>query len=137
MKKLLLFFVAFSGLALAQTHTVTLTATPAATQPSGVTVAGYNFYQSPTTGGPYAKIGTSTTTTFTTGILDGGPAGGPGVTYFFVARAFRNPCGNCTPPETQPVESINSVEASALIPAPPLPPPPVPNPPTNLTSQVK
>lgn len=125
-----------SGLAYGQNHTVDLTATPATTQPARVTVVGYNFYQASVSGGPYTKIGTSVNPAFTTGVLDGGTAGGPGVTYFFVARAFRNPCTNCTPAETQPVESNNSNETSALIPAPPLPPSAQPNPPTNLKTTV-
>lgn len=124
-----------SGLACGQTHTVNLTATPG-TQPTGVTVVGYNFYQSFTSGSGYVKIGTAATPSFTTGVLDGGPTGGPGIVYFFVARAFRAPCGNCTPVETAPVESVNSNETSALVPAPILPPPAIPNPPANLTPKV-
>jgi hypothetical protein len=120
-------------------NSVTLTVTPAAGQPTGVVVTGYNFYQSSTSGSGYVKIGsvgTASPVQFTTAVQDGGIAGGSGKTYFFVARAFRDPCLNCTPAETVPVESANSPEASAFIAAPLLPPPAAPNAPTGVTTKV-
>lgn len=139
--QIVLFVLLLSAAAFAQAppkNSVTLTVT-AATQPAGVVVTGYNFYQSSVSGSGYVKVGTAgiaTPVQFTTPVLDGGVAGGAGKTYFFVVRAFRDPCLNCTPAETAPVESANSVEASAFIAAPILPPPPVPNAPTGVTTKV-
>ena len=63
----------------------------------------YHVLRSNTTGGPYAQVGVSTTTSFAnTGLAAG--------TYFYVVRAF----ATC--------ESGNSNEASAVVTAPPVPP---------------
>ena len=121
----------------AQTHTVTLNWTAPPPQ-TGVTISGYNVYQSTTSGSGYTKLNSTpvSPTNFTTLPLSGGTPGGPGVMYFFVVRSVRPPCTTCSPAETSPVESANSNEASALVPAPPPPPPPVPNPPTGVTTTV-
>lgn len=127
MKKLLFILLMCSAAATAaQSHSATITWSAAASQPTGVVISGYNVYRS-TTSGTYGVTPLASTSSTTLTLTDSTVSAG--TTYFYVVRSVRPPCTTCSPAETNPVESVNSNEVSAVIPAAP---PTAPNPPTNL-----
>lgn len=91
-------------------HSVTLTCNAPTT---GSVPTGYNFYRATVSGGPYTKVVTSPQVT----CADVDASVANGTTYFYVATAV-NAGG----------ESVNSNEATAVIPQVPAPAAPVLNP---------
>src|ERR1700720_106025 len=91
----------------AQSHSATMSWIPA-TQPTGITIAGWNVLRGTTTGGPYAQIASipAGTTSYTDSSVSSGQH------YFYVVRAV----------DTAGVVSANSTQVEADIPAsaPPL-----------------
>ena len=99
----------FGANAFAQSHTVTLSWTPAQ-QPSGITIASWNVLRGTTSGGPYAQLANVAVGS----ISYADSAVSSGSDYYYVVEAV----------DTQGVSSANSaeVEVEAVIPtsAPPL-----------------
>jgi large repetitive protein len=97
----------FGASAFAQSHTVTLSWTPAQ-QPSGITIASWNVLRGTTSGGPYTQL--ANVVVGSTSYADSAVSSGSD--YYYVVEAV----------DTQGVSSANSAEVEAVIPtsAPPL-----------------
>ena len=95
------------GLAFAQSHSATLSWTPAA-QSSGITIASWNVLRGPISGGPYTQIANIpvSTTSYTDASVSSGQ------NYFYVVQAL----------DTTGAGSADSTDVEAVIPtsAPPL-----------------